>query len=415
MKQHELLFLEALKASLNNQKVTWDFTISQETWKQIFELAGSQKVLPLIFEAVYASPAIRSTDFQFYTQVKRVCMEQIIGQTQKTEEFFEICKQFAQAGEKPLVVKGIVCRQLYPKPDLRISADEDILVTSESFECSKKILKDYGMRQLGTDDSHDVQEVGFLSEKGRSYIELHQKLFSEESEVYGDWNHYFLDCFDNCVALDIQGNRVYTMEPTTHLFYLICHAFKHFLHSGFGMRQVCDMVVFANAYGEEIDWKKILVQCREIRADKFVAALFKIGKNYLTFDDKKACYTKSWKKIEVDEEPLLKELLCSGIYGNSSMSRKHSSNITLEAVSAQKSGKKEGNGLKASLFPAAKKLEGKYTYLKKQPYLLPIAWGDRLLKYYKETAQSEDNRALDAVRIGNERIQLLKTYGILEK
>ena len=53
------LFLEALKASLTNEKVNWDFEIPMEVWQDLFRQAEVHKVLPLIFEAVYACPAAR--------------------------------------------------------------------------------------------------------------------------------------------------------------------------------------------------------------------------------------------------------------------------------------------------------------------------------------------------------------------
>ncbi len=48
-------------------------------------------------------------------------------------------------------------------------------------------------------------------------------------------------------------------------------------------------------------------------------------------------------------------------------------NMTLDAVAADKNGKKAGNTVLKSLFPSAKKLEGRYPYLKKYPFLLPIS------------------------------------------
>ena len=204
------------------------------------------------------------------------------------------------------------------------------------------------------------------------------------------------------------------MGYTDHLFYLICHSFKHFLHSGFGIRQVCDIILFANEYGDAIDWEKVLRQCREIHADLFAAALFAIGEKYLTFDPEKAHYPKVWQEISVDETDMLMDLLDSGIYGNANMSRKHSSNMTLDAVAADKNGKKAGNTVLKSLFPSAKKLEGRYPYLKKHPILLPIAWTDRILKYRKETVAGGDNAAADSVKIGNQRIELMKEYGIIK-
>ena len=117
-----------------------------------------------------------------------------------------------------------------------------------------------------------------------------------------------------------------------------------------------------------------------------------------------------------DEQPLLEDLLDSGIYGDATMSRKHSSTMTLDAVAAEKHGKRAA-GLRKTLFPAAKQLEGRYPYLKNKPYLLPIAWLQRIGQYESETRKQNDgsNRAADAVKIGAKRVELLRAYGILRK
>ena len=159
----------------------------------------------------------------------------------------------------------------------------------------------------------------------------------------------------------------------------------------------------------------MLENCRQIRADKFAAALFQIGEKYLTFDPEAACYPPAWREAEVDEGPMLQELLDSGIYGAGTMSRKHSSNITLNAVTADRQGRKAGSGLMGAVFPSAEKLSGRYPYLKEKPYLLPAAWIHRIVKYGQETASSSgDNNAADSLRIGNERVELLRQYGIIK-
>jgi hypothetical protein len=111
---------------------------------------------------------------------------------------------------------------------------------------------------------------------------------------------------------------------------------------------------------------------------------------------------------------MLEDLLCGGLYGDSSMSRKHSSTITLDAVTAQKQGRNAKNALIASAFPSASALAGRYPYLKKHPYLLPAAWCSRFLEYAKETRHTQDSTASEALKIGNERIELMKEYGILK-
>ncbi len=90
----------------------------------------------------------------------------------------------------------------------------------------------------------------------------------------------------------------------------------------------------------------------------FAAALFAIGEKYLTFDPEKAHYPKVWQEISVDETDMLMDLLGSGIYGNANMSRKDSSNMTLDGVAADKNGKKAGNTVLKSLFPSAKSSRG---------------------------------------------------------
>lgn len=413
MKPQEQLFLEALKASLTNTTVTWTTPLSSEEWQSIFDLAESHKVLPLIFHAVYSCPATASLDAGLFATMKRRTLTLTLNQVQRTAEFLKLYEKLMYAGITPIIIKGLVCRELYPKPDFRISADEDILVQEEDFKKAIEVLKSCGMK-LKSEPTEGINEVALVSEKGSSYIELHRQLFVERSEAYGELNDYFADCFESKVPLNVQGTIVYTMEPGMHLLYLFCHAFKHFLHGGFGLRQVCDIVMLANAYGKEIDWQKLQQQCKELHMEKFVAALFKIGKNYLTFAEEKAGYPVEWQSIEIDETNLLEDLLRSGIFGGSTLSRKHSAHMTLNAVAESKKGKKSGNTLLKAVFPSAKDLEGRYPYLKGKPFLLPVAWTSRVITYGKQTKTVRNNSATEAVKIGKNRIELLKQYGMIK-
>jgi hypothetical protein len=330
----------------------------------------------------------------------------VVLQTLRTGDFLELNDQLQAAGATPLVVKGVVCRSLYCQPDHRPSSDEDVLIRPEHMDTCHGVLTRFGMTTEAEPNSY---ELPYRKADSPLYIELHKSLFPPEQEAYGDLNRFFADVHSRAVTLQIQGHRVYTMCPTDHLFYLVCHAFKHFLHSGFGIRQVCDIVLFARCYGGTVDWTQIAERCRAIRAEQFAAAIFAIGKNHLGVD-----VPDGWQQIPVDEMPLLLDLLSGGLYGDASMSRKHSSNITLDAVAAQKAGKKARGAFVASVFPSVSKLEGRYPYLKKCPYLLPVAWCSRLLQYGKESRATQDNNATDALKIGIQRVELMKLYGILE-
>ena len=406
-------FLAILKAAMANEQATPDREIEPEEWRKLFHMADIHNVLPLFYEAAYASISQRQENMPVLAAGKRHVRQQVMVQTLRTNEFWTLNEKLQAAGVKPLVVKGIVCRNLYPRPDHRQSSDEDVLIPAEQFERCHRVMTDFGMQTTQTDLT-DAYEIPYRKAGSPLYIELHKNLFPPESEAYGSLNRFFEGVFDRAIPEEIQGRTVYTLGYTDHLFYLICHAFKHFLHSGFGIRQVCDIILYANAYGSRIDWMQVLENCREIHAEKFTAAIFRIGARYLVFDPEQAAYPGQWQKIRVNEQPMLEDLLSGGVYGGAEMSRRHSSSITLDAVAARREGRKSKNAMLTSAFPPASKLEGRYPYLKKYPILLPAAWCSRLWTYSKETRNSRNNNIADALRIGRERMELMKEYGILE-
>lgn len=415
MESVNALFLQAFNASLQNKNVNWDRDFSSEEWTALFRVAESHRVLPMIYEAVYSCPSAKKADGQLFRSFRQRTLHTVMVQALKTRAFLELLNGIIAAGVTPVVVKGLICRELYPKPDHRLSGDEDVLIPADQFALCHKAMCEFGMEPLVPEqDFAHAYEVPYGKKDSMLYVELHKQLFPPDSEAYGDWNRFFEGVQERAVAEHIQGVSVPTMGYTDHLLYLICHALKHFMHSGFGIRQVCDICLYANAYGAEIQWETLLTRCRELRADRFAAALFRIGEKHLTFDPDKACLPESWRAIGVDERAMLEDLLDSGIYGADSMSRKHSSNITLNAVSAKKRGGNAGNGVLKTVFPSAKNLSGRYPYLREKPYLLPVAWADRLLKYRRETAGSSDNHPAESVRIGNQRVRLMKQYGIIE-
>lgn len=416
MNSKQSLFLQIIKASLTGSYIENPEVLknlSSDEWLDLVSMAETHKVLPLVYEVVHGYMAELAPELNL--KLKNRNRQLIMMQTLKTADFLALYKQLDETGIRPLVVKGIVCRILYPKPDLRMSSDEDLLIDSDGFKTCQDTFEKAG---LYTDDETYVlehsYEISYRKKDSPLYIELHKHLFPVKDSIYSNWNEFFKDAHANAVVEMINGVAVHSLEYTDHLFYLICHAFKHFLHSGFGIRQVCDIVMYANAYGDRIDWNRISGNCKKIRADIFAEAIFKIGEKHLNFDRILACYPSEWDN-GIDEYPMLEDLLNAGIYGSSDMSRKHSSNITLNAAWAAQQGRSGKNSVLKTIFPSAKNLVGTYPYLQKYPWLLPLAWTQRLFKYGRETAGKKNNSAREAVKIGQQRVELLKLYGVIEE
>lgn len=412
----QFLFMEAMKAALENRTIEWEEKVTEEEWNSFFRLASVQNVTPLVYQSVYNSPAFQETGAALVPLLKRQVFPCVFQQVQNTQEFRNLYSKLKEQGLEPIVVKGIICRNLYPNPDNRISGDEDLYIPAGEYDRYKQALLEADM-ELARWDMENEQishEVSYNHKGGSLRIELHKDLFDSELSAYKGMNEVFADSFQNSILMDVDGMQIRSLNYSDHMLFLIFHALKHFVSSGFGVRQVCDIVMFANHYGAQIDWTFVQEKCRGIHAEIFAVAVFDIGRKYLGFDWEMAKYPQSWRERKVDSGNMLKDLLEAGIFGGSDMNRKHSSNITLSAVSAQAEGKKAGNSLLKSLFPSAEVLQKRYPWLKGRHFLLPFAWLDRILKYRKETKQSRNNDATGAMSIGNQRLELLKEYQILD-
>ena len=304
-------FLQAVRAALKREQVDWTQEMEPQDWIALFRLADAHHILPMVYEAVYACPAAGKVQSLLIPFKKRT-RQSVMLQTMKTTAFLQLYQHLRKAGVTPILVKGIMVRELYPNPDCRMSGDEDLLIPPEQFPLCHQAMLAYGMVLSEPDmDIQTAYEVPYGKQNSPIYIELHKSLFPPESEAYGELNRFFSQAYDTAIEIPVQDIPILSMNHTDHLFYLLCHSFKHFLHSGFGIRQVCDIVLYANAYGSQIDWLRILEQCKAIHGERFAAALFRIGSRYLTFDPVKACYPQQWQEIQVDELPMLEDLLDS--------------------------------------------------------------------------------------------------------
>ena len=115
------------------------------------------------------------------------------------------------------------------------------------------------------------------------------------------------------------------------------------------------MVMMAKHYTTRIDWREIQDKLAQLRMDTFFSALAKIGREYLGCSWEKTGYVDDTQE-SVDCMPLLVDLLEGGVYGGSTMERRHSANMTLEA--ARRGKKATASSVWSSLFPGVSYMKG---------------------------------------------------------
>ncbi|MBM6870268.1 nucleotidyltransferase family protein [Pseudoflavonifractor phocaeensis] len=407
MEAYQLQLLEGIKGALTGQPCP--VTLERpEDWQALWRLAGEQKVIPLAMDAL--APALRQRDPEMLSRLRGVVFQTVSAQVRKTKAFQTVYRRLEEANVHPLVVKGLICRALYPKPDLRVSADEDLLLPPEEMPRALQVLEQCG---LTTGKADEEQVVSCFSRETGLYLELHRTLFSAASAAYGGWNRYFDASAQRAVKVTAEGMEYRTLCHQDHLLYLILHSLKHFLHSGFGVRQVCDICLFTMVHGEALCWPELIAALEETRADLFTANLLEIGRNYLglgTYPQAAADWMAGFDSL-LDCQPLLEDLLAGGIYGGSTDQRKHSSLITLHAVE-EGEGSHRSSRLLHTVFPSARELQGAYPYLRENPWLLPAAWVQRIARYTAEN-RGQPGASQESVEIGERRVELLKKYRVI--
>ena len=394
----ETQFLHIAKAAISSG----DLPAEKVDWPAIFALANQQKLLPILFEAVRKTPAAEE-NAALFAVTKQQVIGQVLNQTVRSAEFADLYRKLRTADLHPIVVKGQLCSRLYPLKDHRISADDDLYIPDAEFmACHEQLLANGLTTDTPSDELSTADEVTYTKKDSPLYIELHRHLFDSSEDAHDELNHFFTDL----KPVEIDG--FLAMPPHEHLLYLILHAYKHFVRSGIGLRQFCDIGLWARKYHDEIGWQRLYDQCASVHAATFAAAAFSIARNYLSINfDLPAPWSDS-----VNVEPLLHDILCGGVYGSNDYTRLHSSTVTLNAVKASRTGEK--SSVLSTVFPKREYLERRYPYLKKHPYLLPVAWVQRIAHYASEKQSDAGNSASGSIKLAKERIELMKQYDIMD-
>ena len=394
----ETQFLHIAKAAISGG----DLPAEKVDWPDIFTLANQQKLLPILFEAVRKMPAAEE-NVALFAVTKQQVIGQVLNQTVRSAEFSDLYHKLRSAGLHPIVVKGQLCSRLYPQTDHRISADDDLLIPDGEFmACHEQLLTNGLTTDTPADELASADEVSYTKNGSPLYIELHRHLFDSAEDAHDELNHFFTD------INPVETDGLLAMPPHEHLLYLLLHAYKHFVRSGIGLRQFCDIDLWARAYHAEIDWQRLHDQCASVHAATFAAAAFRIARDDLGIEfDLPAPWSDA-----VDVEPLLHDSLCGGVYGSNDLTRLHSSTVTLNAVKASRTGEK--SSVLRTVFPKREYLERRYPYLKKRPYLLPVAWVQRIAHYASEKQSGADSSASGSIKLAKERIELMKRYGIMD-
>jgi len=180
----------------------------------------------------------------------------ILLNEKQLEAFSLLCMALDKNQLDYLPVKGCNLKKMYPKPEMRIMGDADILIRLEQYD---KVAK--AMEHLGYTWNNE-SEYDYVWDSPALHVELHKYLFGESEQ---DFFWYFQNPWDK--AEKINGNR-YLLNPEDDYIYIFTHLAKHFRNGGIGCRQIIDLWVLEKNYNN-LDWTYINQELRKLHLAEF--------------------------------------------------------------------------------------------------------------------------------------------------
>lgn len=330
-------------------------------WGRLTELAYSHNLAGVLAYMGMQHPIC--PDPECKTSLRRFCLMTITEFSTRGALAEEFSQTLADNGIDHILMKGIILRDLFPVPDLRTYGDVDLVIRRTDRQKSHAL-----MEQLGFLTKEDWEPVYSYRKCSENY-ELHTELL--ETDVAGKTvcRDYFRNCWSHVVPI---GEHRFQFEPEYHFLYLLTHLAKHVTGSGAGIRMYMDVAAFILHYGENLDWAMIARELEVLDLGNFANAVFAMVQNCFGVASPIAL-----KPVAADVLETFVELtMRGGIFG------KNAQNSGTVAVRQESCGGgiSRGATIVKRLFPSAKAIQSRYTYLQDKPWLLPVAWIHRLVK-----------------------------------
>lgn len=283
---------------------------------------------------------------------QKYCRAMLVSEGQM-REVHRIYQAFDENGIDYMPLKGCNMKSRYPKPELRIMGDADILIRMEQYEKISAIIEALGF-SFKCESDHEL-----IWQSGSLYLELHKRLVPSYQR---DLSPFFDGCWERA---EVTGGTRYGMLPEDEWIFLFTHFAKHCRDSGIGCRHVVDLWVFLRSYPQ-------------LRESYVMDALERL--QLLEFYENMRKLMRVWFEQESSDD--MTEILTAYIFESGNWG---------DAISGVLSGVVRNSRSKAEIkrarlqylwryaFPSLEIMQRRHKILKKAPWLLPVMWVVRLL------------------------------------
>lgn len=384
MDKNQKELIRILSASLRGRMVQIDenkFDI-----EKVLEEAKAHKVDGLIYTSISNKSTLSEESKNLINSYKKSVIFAAINQSQHVKEIARVLQIFKENNIAVIALKGLVVRQYYPKPDLRTMSDADVLVHIEDLDRVREVLKTLGYIEDIESREHGAHIVFY---SGRSMIEVHWRLTNKQ--YYNGDISFEKDLWNNVMTTKLKDTDILSLGLEDLALHLCIHMAVHLACNGFGIRQLCDLVLLVEKKGDLIDWNKFLIKAREANNEKFSLTIFKICNELFGMEIPKELGQAN--KINSKYTRLfMDDIFTNGVGGKRDKSRLFATEFAFELEEGSEENKGVVRRFFRLLFPPISRMSDKYSYAKRNILLSPIAWTHHLFEGFTNKDYSLINK-----------------------
>ncbi len=381
-------------------------------WQAVTFEAARHKVTALVYYSMIQCNGIQVPD-NIKEEFRKYSLYEIAEQDKNYLAFGEILRKLTFSNISVIVLKGLFLRDLYHDPCLRSMCDYDVLIRSDDFEKVAVIMENAGYEKVYDKDKH----VAYVHSR-LMRVEFHKTLIS--TDRYENLAEFEEKVWKDVIPTKVSGVKVLSLSPTDHAVYLVLHMATHTKGGGFGLRQLCDWVLFIETYEQEIDWNTFDRYIKSMGMEIFTQALFETCRQFFNLEVPQGWRTEDKSQQEVVNS-LIQDIFDSGVFGKDGRDRITANRMIYYTGGAEaKTPKQKMRALFILLFPKAEKLDVRFEYARKHRFLLPVAWLHRFvhtivrkdIDIFEKISVLRPKRAAE---ICTNRSLLLEQLGLLKK
>lgn len=254
MTNAEKQYFALLQSAIWNKPVAIDGAID---WQTVMRLAEHHATFTLLCDVASKMPADQQPDAEMLGRMKNQMRANLFFHLRLRQTLLQAVKMLRDNGIESVLLKGFSLAQYYPNPSLRQFGDIDLFVGLEKFHEACAVLRtlpgSYNWGVILDSGRHFNIEFGDYS------VEIHRvssEIEDEEVEpIYMEIERQGL--FVHSREVELEGAKLRVPSKEFMVFFTFYHAWHHFLTTGVGWRQLCDLALVLHAYHGQINTEQL--------------------------------------------------------------------------------------------------------------------------------------------------------------